>query len=178
MTRERWKPVVGWEGFYEVSDRGRVRTVERAISMPQGGARLVHRRIKKSTPIQSGYHYVCLKGQGRQRRVRQVHALVLEAFVGPKPEGEETRHLDGDRSNNRLSNLCYGTRKENMADAIKHGTTNRGDRNPNVKLTAHDVDAIRLLGDEGVALADIAGAFSISFAQAGRIIRRERWAWL
>lgn len=66
----------------------------------------------------AGYLAVSLSGKSR----RYIHRLVLQAFVGPCPDGSECRHLDGNPRNNRLENLCWGTRKENTADSVRHGT--------------------------------------------------------
>lgn len=82
---------------------------------------------------------------------RQVHQLVLEAFVGLCPDGMECRHLNGVRDDNRLENLCWGTRKENQNDKIVHGNSLKGERNPYAKLSNEDVVEIKkalLLGGE------------------------------
>jgi hypothetical protein len=72
-----------------------------------------------------------------------VHSLVLLAFVGLRPLNQETRHLSGARADNRLKNLCYGTKQENAADRERHGAGYRGEKNGNSKLSDVDVDAIR-----------------------------------
>lgn len=105
---EEWRPVVGMEGKYEVSDHGRVWSWPRRRPLT-----LVE------TPL--GYLVVCLS-RPPGSTTRKVHRLVLEAFVGPAPEGAETRHLDGDKHNNWLSNLAWGTSLENAADTCAHGT--------------------------------------------------------
>jgi hypothetical protein len=109
--------------------------------------------------------------QNRKLRVRLVHVLVAEAFHGPMPEGEETRHLDGDPGNNRPGNLKYGTKKENMADRELHGRTRRGQHNGNARLADDDADFIRL----GYAAKlfnqyELAAMFGISQAQVNNIV--------
>lgn len=113
-TTETWRPVPGYEGRYDVSDLGRVRSW-----LPYHG--LATPRLMNATPDDRGYPVIQLFG-GPRTIARKVHRLVLETFVGPRPEGFDTRHLDGDTSNNRLSNLRYGTRSENNFDAVRHGT--------------------------------------------------------
>jgi len=88
-------------------------------------------RWHKLSPIDGGLGYlrVGLRKPGeRRKRLYYVHALVLLAFVGPCPEGQETRHLDGSRDNNVLSNLAYGTHLENEADKERHGRRPRGEK--------------------------------------------------
>lgn len=119
-TGERWLPIPGWEGEYEVSDMGRVRSVERIVprrSVPQ----TIHARILKTSTASHGYPRVNLCRDGTYIQ-RTVHSLVLEAFVGPKPPGMECLHYNGVRTDARLANLRWGTSKENTADMIRHGT--------------------------------------------------------
>lgn len=104
---ENWKPVVGWETRYVVSSDGRVRSNERG-------------ELKQHLN-DAGYLSVWLYNE-RGRRRRTIHTLVAEAFIGPRPEGLQVRHLDGDKSRPDVSNLAYGTSSENHYDAVKHGT--------------------------------------------------------
>lgn len=121
---ERWLPIPGWEGLYEVSDHGRVK------SLPiLGHNRKVLLRVLK--PLLRGraakYFTVHLRNSKRGRMVA-IHVLVLETFVGPRPPGMHACHNDGDPANNRLENLRWDTPKANMADRDRHGTTFRGAR--------------------------------------------------
>lgn len=104
----------GYEGCYEVSDQGRVRSLRNTRGRPAPP------RLLKPSPI-CGYPTVSLS-VSRVIKKRAVHALVAEAFIGPRREGQQTRHRDGDRSNPRLTNLCYGSQSDNMQDAVRHGT--------------------------------------------------------
>jgi hypothetical protein len=115
QSTETWKPVVGYEGLYEVSDHGRVR------SLNSRRARAGHPFVLRPTPIPSGYLTVKLYRSGAPRQTRSVHALVAEAFLGPS-EGRVVRHLDGSRTGNRPSNLAWGTLSENSRDMTTHGT--------------------------------------------------------
>jgi hypothetical protein len=121
---ERWKPVVGFEGLYEVSDMGRVRSVARVVPHKTSGHLTIPERILiGSRRAQMKYPMVNLWA-GNKQHAKYVHALVLEAFVGPRPQKHDVCHFDGSKDNNRLSNLRWGTRKENMQDAVRHGTVN------------------------------------------------------
>jgi hypothetical protein len=118
---EDWKPIPGYEGLYEVSDLGEVRTLEREWISGRGVRRIVKPGIKNKTKDKDGYYRVTLCKSGKKTR-KHVHQLVAEAFIGPKPEGLQVRHLDHSRTNNRLNNLKYGTAKENSADRHRNPT--------------------------------------------------------
>ena len=113
LLDENWRAAIGFEGRYEVSDLGRVR------SLPRPRVRAA--RLLAANPGDNGYPIVSLRrdGQGHSRRV---HVLVAEAFIGPRPPGQVIRHLDGDSLNNSLTNLAYGTPSENIKDQVRHGT--------------------------------------------------------
>ncbi len=123
---ENWRAIHGFPR-YEVSDLGRIKS--------HCGRRSI--RILRPV-IRNGYGYVKLT-RGHDL---PIHRLVLEAFVGPCPEGMECRHLDGCRSNNCLGNLAWGTRSENYDDRRGHGTANDGERHGHAKLTNDLVRAI------------------------------------
>lgn len=116
---EAWRPVPGYEGLYEVSSRGRVKSLPRNTT--RGGI------MKLQHGNAQGYHSVGLY-KCDVRTVHYVHYLVLLAFVGPRPDGLEVRHLDGDDLNNVLANLAYGTSGENKADMLRHGRHHFGSR--------------------------------------------------
>lgn len=123
---EQWRPVVGWEGLYEVSDMGRVRSTDSIVDERDrwGGvrSRAVKGRILSTTPVKRhGYPRLTLSRNGRRRPVK-VATLVAEAFIGPRPAGMEVCHWDGDRVNSRLCNLRYDTPRANRMDSIRHGT--------------------------------------------------------
>ena len=117
-TQERWLPVPGFEGYYEVSDHGRVRSVTRRIHLYGGRTPISPGRVLK--PDTSHWHRVKLSKDGQVTR-KSVHRLVLEAFVGPCPEGMECCHWDDDHTNNHLSNLRWDTRSANRLDAVRNG---------------------------------------------------------
>ena len=124
---ERWKPVVGYEGLYEVSSWGRVRSLDRVVIRSNGRSLTIRGKVLTPTPNSSGYPAVDLRGEGRRRMVT-VHRLVAEAFLGPCPPGREVLHLDDDRSNPEVRNLRYGTRTENNLQCVRHGRHNNGSK--------------------------------------------------
>lgn len=123
---------------------------------PGGGLGDTWKERKQPSPNKSGHLLLSLCGG---RSAVQIHRFVLECFEGPCPEGMQCRHLDGDPTNNTLSNLKWGTPKENMRDRDLHGTTARGSRNGNSKLSESDVLAIRA-STEG--LRPLARKFGVS----------------
>ncbi len=134
-------------------------------------------RKLKGVVEKTGYRSVTFMSDGSLKKFL-VHRLVLEAFVGPCPEGMEACHNDGDRLNNQISNLRWDTRKANQADRIKHGTDGRGERAGSSKLKTIDVVAIRKRSDAGESQASIQKDFPINQSTVCRIINGKRWAHL
>ena len=118
-TNERWVPIPGYEGHYEVSDMGRVRSLPRTLPMSGSKGRRYPGKIlstrARPRPTVSLHH------PDKPAVAVPVHRVVLLAFVGPLPDGLVTRHLNDDKADNRLSNLAYGTYSENMLDRVENG---------------------------------------------------------
>ena len=114
---EQWKPVVGWEGLYEVSNRGNVRSLDR---IDRRGI-LRRGRMLKPFALDTGHLRVRVSRDGVNSGPL-IHRLVLEAFKGSCPEGMEGCHNDGNPTNNDVNNLRWATRSENQLDSVKHGT--------------------------------------------------------
>lgn len=122
MSAERWLPVVGYEGVYEVSDQGRVRSLDRDVVDSNGIRKHIKGLIRRSSPTGPlGYRNVSLSMPRQRQRTPLVHHLVMAAFVGPMPDGLEVLHGDDDPGNNRLANLRYGTRSENIRECVARG---------------------------------------------------------
>jgi len=121
---ETWKNIPGYEGRYQVSDEGRVRSIDRPVRVVCHGVEAV--RIAKGKLLRPGRmgsgHVTVALGKGNSR---PVHQLVLEAFVGPRPAGCEVLHLNHVPADNRLANLRYGTRGENLRMDYQAGTRKR-----------------------------------------------------
>lgn len=165
--------VPGFPGF-RVGNDGSVWSSWEIIHVPgkRGSAARIGSRWRplKPLPARGGYHAVHLRAGGKVFR-RLVHRLVLEAFVGPRPEGAQACHGDGDRTNNRLTNLRWGTPAENAADRDRHGTTARGERVGTAKLSDADVAELRRIGASGGNVRDAAARFGIHPEHAHRVAR-------
>jgi len=171
---ERWRPVPDFEGLYEISDLGRVR------SLAKRGR--YHRKSEKIlSPGKSKYGYLSLHLCGKERGLdahRYVHDLVLTAFVGPRPVGAEACHFPNrDPADCRLVNLRWDTRKNNHADKRAHGTDNRGERNLNAKLSERDVIRMRKLRYRtGLAFNKLADKFGVTTMTAWRACNGQCWS--
>ena len=124
-SRELWRDVPGYEGLYRVSDRGRIKSLDRIILTKKGVIRNYRQKFLKPILGKTIRPSVGLYKK-KKMILYLIHRLVLEAFIGPCPEGMECCHFpDRDPSNNRLENLRWDTHKANVADSIKHGTCYR-----------------------------------------------------
>ncbi len=180
-VKEEWRPVPGYEGAYEVSDWGQVRSLARVLEYPQGFSKSVPPRILKVGLASNGYPTVSLWRNNRGR-THCVHVAVAAAFLGPCPEGLEVLHGSSDRTDNRASNLRYGTRKENCADQLRDGTHIRGARHGSAKLNEAQVRLARriyALQDRPKGLiTDLANAWGVGFGAVHSAATGKTWAWL
>lgn len=166
---ELWKPVRDYEGWYEVSDVGRIRRI-----MPGKGTR--PGQIIKPTISTRGRLQVSLSRRGEQHTL-PIHVLVAHAFIGPRPEGMEINHIDLNHRNNVATNLEYVTPRGNINHAYSHAehrerTTRRGMQNGNAKLTDGDVLAIRA---SAIPRDKIAAIYGVSPCTIKFIRNRRQW---
>ena len=169
---ERWVPVFGFEGLYEVSNMGAVRSLPRKVEAVNQSEYMVRPRTLKPARRKSGHLHLVLR-KGGEYHTRTVHRLVLESFVGPRPHGMECCHGNGNAADNRLANLRWDTPKANQYDRIAHGTGNQGFRNPKAFLTAEQIINIREAPGSDCSVARL---FGVSPETARRIRRGTRWA--
>jgi hypothetical protein len=171
---ERWKPVVGWETFYLVSDCGNVRSLPRSVAGSKKGIRELQGQRLTLSRRTDGYLYVRLcNGTHIHKRI---HVLVCEAFNGIRPsEQHQVAHYDGDKANNRATNLRWATRSENMQDCFRHGTMKRGEESHAAKVTLQDVVHIRELRLMGFRVNNIAILWGIRRQRVGAIANGRAW---
>ena len=166
-----WRSVPGYEGYYEVSDTGRVWSVSRTVVSANGQRRMWRGRFLRQH-LSSGYPCVTFSVGGAYTKWL-VHALVMLAFEGPRPAGLEVCHGDGNSRNCKLSNLRYGTHSENQQDRFKHGQHPTGDQCHFAKLTAQQVAFIR--GTVGISTYMLAKKFGVSQSAVSLAQRRVTW---
>lgn len=166
---ERWLDIPGYEGRYQVSDLGRVRSVDHRVRVSHGATRLMRGRVLKPAGSKRDPHLYVVLGHGAHGS--PVHHLVALAFLGPCPEGCEVRHLDGDPLNNRAENLAYGSRAQNILDVFRIGRAWR-------KLTAAQALEIRERLARGERGVDLAREFGVTPSSISAIKTGRRFSWL
>lgn len=172
-----WRPVVGWEKYYEVASDGSVRRIAAARGARPG------RELAAAIHRQTGYLRVALTRNGEMRKVK-VHLLVAEAFLPPRPSlAHEVNHRDSDRANPRLENLEWVTRRENLDHARKLGRMSppprhEGARHPMSKLTSEEVASIRNACTTPLrrgVMAKLALEYGVTRQAIRRIVKGEVW---
>jgi len=164
-----WREVEGWPG-YEVSDAGEVRSWKVSRRDPHA----VLPRVLATHPLPRGYLTINLKDRGQRYRT-YVHHLVACAFHGPRPDGSEVAHWDGDKNNNTAANLRYVTPKENGADTVRQGASSRGERHYATDLTNEQAAAVKAFAGSH---SEAAAAFGITYHRAYCIRKGLSWRWL
>jgi len=182
--QEEWRPIPGYEGFYEVSSLGRIKGVKR----PGGKGGILKQHV---TP--KGYAMIGLHVDGHLRTA-SVHSLVMIAFVGPRPLGLEVNHINFKRADNRVSNLEYVTGKDNTNHshgnymATVPGRTGdghwskahperivMGEKQGLSKLKESDIIEIRRMRKSGMGIVDIAKIFHVDHTNISCITLRKTW---
>lgn len=172
---EQWRPVVGWEDRYEVSEFGRIRSRDMLVGARGGGTALRRGRTLVQIPKQGRYLAVTMTARDGTRAQMMVHDIVAAAFVGPKPAGLLTLHFDDDKANNAASNLRYGTHLDNSADKRRNGNATFGERHPQATVKEQTVRDIRAAEGTGQQIAD---RFGVSKAVVYQIRSGRTWKHL
>lgn len=178
---ELWLPVVGYEGLYEVSSHGNVRSLDRYETCPGRHPKPYKRfragKILKTVVNKLGYEQVGLKKEGKPK-LFLMHRLVALAFID-NPKGlPEVNHLDGDKSFNHYHNLEWSNRKDNCLHSTRVLQKNRGEDNSFSLLREDQVLEIKTLIENGVSQTEIARLYNVSNHAIHRIQHGYNWAWL
>ena len=174
MMIEIWKDIPGYEGRYQASTEGNIRSVDRVVySRNRYTGQPFARHIKGCVLRPGSYcktgHVSVVLGHGAVGS--PVHQLIMRTFVGPPPDGQEVRHKNGDPTDNRLENLEYGTRTQNILDVFYQGKAWR-------KLDLEDVEQIRFGLCSGISGADLARMYGVSPSEISRIKLGKAFSWI
>ena len=158
---KNWAPVLGYIGFYSVSSDGELRRDETKTGVPF---------LIKKQKDKDGYETYRVSKYGDAETVK-IHQLVARAFLGCPPKGCVVNHKDGDKANNKVENLEYATRKENIQHAIQTGLLPTGERSTAAKLTTQEIHNIRAAG---ISQKELAQKYGVSRQHINRIILKQR----
>ena len=173
MNKENWKAIPGFEGYYEVSDLGRVKSLDRELVQRNGVKQCFKGQILKPGETTHGRLTVSLRKK-EKKKTYKVHILVALSFLGERPEGYHVCHLDGNVKNNKLSNLRYDTKSENEIDRYRQGK-----KAGSAKLSIKQVLEIRRLYATGdCTYKELSDIYGVSKSNIGFIVRREYFSWL
>lgn len=176
---EEWRPVKEYEGLYEVSSYGNVRSLPRFAKDRYGNYTLpVYEKILKQVLHGTGYLVVSLYNIHNgysSRKVHRVHQLVASSFIGIQSDGQHVMHLDSNKRNNHASNLRYGSAMCNMAFQVDMGTFVYGDKVGTSKLCSTDVLKIRKMLALGLSGAKIGRIFNVSRTTVCGIKNNKAW---
>ena len=170
-SEEVWMPVPGTDGLIMASSLGRIKSAEREVKKRHSSGAVMTQKYKEAIldgTTYNGYRFVHYGISGTKCR-RPVHAIVLEAFVGCRPDGMEACHYDGDSLNNRIDNLRWDTHYNNNMDRKRIGRYARGENHVMAKFTQSQVDALRAgkISYEGIGM---------SYTHYHRIMHNKSWA--
>lgn len=167
---ETWVPVYGYEGIYEASNLGRIKSLQRYVKTGTG-IRFVPEKIIKPILGTRGYFVVNFTAKGK-RTQHFLHKLILQSFVGERPLGKEACHNNGNKLDCSIQNLRWDTRSGNHKDKRIHGTWQIGEKANNSKLTEAVVREIRMLK---MKPSDAVKKYGLSSTNAKRICNYETW---
>lgn len=172
---ETWKPIPGYEGYYEASNKGRIRSLERMIKSNYGSVRAWPERIMSQTPQSAGYLICTLSKRGESSQ-HLIHKLVTSAFLGECPDGYVIHHRNHNRQDNRVKNLEFQEASSHGAMHALEIVSAKGSANAHSKLTEEDVIRIRELYSTGNVLQrQLARQYEVDDSVISRVITRQAW---
>lgn len=169
---EVWKDIIGFKGYYQVSNRGNVRSLTRMINHKNGKRRIYKGAVM--SPFKGEYLQINLCKYAKYTEFK-IHALVCSAFIGKRPNGQNVNHKDGKKYNNNLYNLEYTTPKQNMVHAVRIGLMPIGSKSYLSKLKEKDIPEIRELLKSGLSHEKIGLMFGVGKNTIGGISRNRTW---
>lgn len=176
MQEEIWKPAVGYENFYQVSNKGKIRSLDRSSPTKRGIIKNTKGKVLNLTLKNNGYLSVMLSISGKSKR-HYVHRLVAETFILNPENKKEVNHINGSKTDNSVINLEWNTRTENIKHALTTNLTPKGEVSSSAKLTEKHVLIIRRLHriNPNFNKLQVAKKLGVQDATIHKIIKRQRW---
>lgn len=176
---EIWKDIKGYEGYYQVSNTGKIKTLEHNIIRHNGKRLTIKEKILNGSKDTKGYLQVELKKDGK-RNIKFIHRLVAETFIENPNNKLQVNHINGDKSNNGIDNLEWVTCSENIHHAWKNGLNKpiKGEAHGNHKLTDDEVRYIKehyKPYDRKYGINALARKFQVSTCPIDRIVNGKGW---
>lgn len=172
MEKEIWKDIHGYEGLYQASTMGRIRSMDREVFSKNGRVQNLKGKILKPDDNNNSLRVLLSNDSNKQRY--NVHKLIIFTFKGMRPEDYDICHGNGDYTDNRLENLRYDTKSQNQIDMYRYGN-----KNGKGKLSIEQVLKIRKLHATGnYTQTKLAEMFKVTIGAIGRIVNRKTFTWL
>ncbi len=173
--KEEWRDIINYEGSYQISSYGRVKSLNRTIVLNNGKERKLEGKIRAYGTDKAGYPITRLSTVNKGATTFTIHRLMAKAFLEFRDE-LYVNHIDGDKSNNKVSNLEMISASDNIKHAFKLGLCNQsGERNGYSKLTKEDVIDIKLMLRKGMKNKDIATKYPVGKVNISQIKRGYTW---
>lgn len=175
-TEEEWRAIEGFENYYEISNKGRVRSLDRVIK-EKGSEKTQRKRgvYLQSSPIKAGgYHCVALYKGAIGKSIR-IHQVVYETFVGPIPQGMVIMHLNDQPADNRLENLKLGTRFENSRDMVAKNRQRQGTDHHSRKISYETALSVKALFASGTPVKEIYKILGLTRSNTEAIAKNVNW---
>lgn len=168
-SREVWKDIIGYEGLYQVSNLGNVKSLGNSFSRKE--------RFLKLSPQSKGYLTVVLQ-KNATRKMVLVHRLVAEHFIDNTESKLQVNHINSDKTDNRVENLEWVSYRENLDHAINNNLTLKGEKNKNSKLKDNDVIEIHSLLQKGTTTKELSEFYKVSYSTIDSIRTNRYWKHL
>lgn len=174
---EIWKDITGYEGLYQVSSLGNVKSLDRYVKHYRGGNCFKKGATLKPSKNRKGYYLIVLAKEGISRS-KSIHRIVAETFIPNQQNKPQVNHKDGNKTNNSVQNLEWATQEENMTHAFENGLNKgsmlgkKGVSHPRNLLTQYDVNEIKKMYNQGVKIKYIANSFNVSYKTIQRALKK------
>lgn len=172
-----WMIISDYEGYYQISATGAIRSLDRTVKRGRGGLVVIKAKDMIIQVDENGYNYVKLNKLGKSKSFK-IHVLVAKAFISNPLNKPFVNHKDGNKNNNNVNNLEWCTQSENEKHAHKTGLKNhKGENHPNHRLTDEIVIAVRdMFENKGISQREIGRKLGLNYKTINKIVHRQRWA--